>query len=273
MEAFKGRNGQADTEVLFLYQNPIDDFVMTNLGSFNNRKLVTAEVGSLDIGKDGSSSSTYQWLVVVRWRSGVPIRPFSWLLQRTPRRRTSPVMLWTMWKACQSRTSRLFQIGSWMLLLRGNSRVCRYDTEPCNICLCGPVSHVVFQVTTRLVESPAVVTDHESAAMRRMYKLMQQSSEGDASSAVELPKQKLEINVKHPIIIGLDKARANNPPLAVTIAEQVFDNALTAAGLMDDPRVMLPRLNSLLETLATRASLGGAVPPPPAPEEENEDKE
>lgn len=31
-----------------------------------------------------------------------------------------------------------------------------------------------LQATTRLVASPAVVTDHESAAMRRMMKLVNQ---------------------------------------------------------------------------------------------------
>jgi hypothetical protein len=31
------------------------------------------------------------------------------------------------------------------------------------------------------------------------------------------------------------------------VAEQVVDNALVAAGLVDDPRMMLPRLNALLE--------------------------
>lgn len=56
MEAFRARGGKKDTEVLFMYQNPIDDFVMTNLGTYNNRKLVTAEVGSLDIGNDDSTA-------------------------------------------------------------------------------------------------------------------------------------------------------------------------------------------------------------------------
>lgn len=35
--------------------------------------------------------------------------------------------------------------------------------------------------------------------------------------------------------------------MRVVVSTQVFDNALIAAGLMDDPRVMLARLNSLLE--------------------------
>lgn len=33
------------------------------------------------------------------------------------------------------------------------------------------------------------------------------------------------------------------------VAEQVFDNAMVAAGLLDDSRVMLPRLNQLIERL------------------------
>jgi len=33
------------------------------------------------------------------------------------------------------------------------------------------------------------------------------------------------------------------------VAEQVFDNAMVAAGLLDDSRVMLPRLNKLIERL------------------------
>ena len=46
---------------------------------------------------------------------------------------------------------------------------------------------------------------------------------------------------------------------------QIFDNALTAAGLMDDPRVMLPRLNALLEVLTTRSSVGSGMSAPPPP--------
>ena len=101
-----------------------------------------------------------------------------------------------------------------------------------------------------------------------MFKLVQQGADGtEHAKEMALPKQQLEINVKHPIVTGLDQARRHNPPLAIKIAEQMFDNALTAAGLMDDPREMLPRLNSLLEVLATRASMetaGGVPPPPPA---------
>lgn len=39
----------------------------------------------------------------------------------------------------------------------------------------------------------------------------------------------------------LHGTKSVDPMLAQMIAEQVFDNALVAAGLMDDSRVMLPR--------------------------------
>jgi TNF receptor-associated protein 1 len=61
-----------------------------------------------------------------------------------------------------------------------------------------------------------------------------------------LPKQQVEINPSHPIIVGLNVIRDSKPTLAKVLAEQVFDNCLIAAGLMDDSRSMLPRLNDML---------------------------
>jgi HSP90 family molecular chaperone len=72
----------------------------------------------------------------------------------------------------------------------------------------------------------------------------------DPSRAPKLPKQRLEINAAHPIITRLNSLRRREPSFAKAVAEQVFDNALIAAGLMDDPRSMLARLNSILEAAA-----------------------
>jgi len=98
--------------------------------------------------------------------------------------------------------------------------------------------------TKRLVSSPAIIVDHESASFRRMMKFV------DPSHAPKLPKQRLEINPAHPIIARLNILRRREPAFAKVVAEQVFDNALIAAGLMDDPRGMLSRLNSILEVAA-----------------------
>jgi len=111
------------------------------------------------------------------------------------------------------------------------------------------------KVSERLVESPAVVTDHESAAMRRMMKMV----EGNAPGGISLPKQKLEINPKHEIILGINNMRYAMPDLAVQVANQVFDNALVSAGLLDDARSMLPRINSLLAHLLKRTKVAEAA--------------
>lgn len=103
------------------------------------------------------------------------------------------------------------------------------------------------RVSKRLTGSPAVVVDkdsHMTTSMRRVLKMMQQR-EGAAPGLESKPD--LEINPDHPALIGLEKKRHDDAALAAEVAEQVFDNALMAAGLLEDPRAMLARINSLLE--------------------------
>lgn len=99
-------------------------------------------------------------------------------------------------------------------------------------------------VTQRLTTSPAIVTDNESGAMRRMMRLVD-TSEGNREG-IPLPKQNVEINPKHPVIVGIYDLIKSEPALARVLAEQVYDNCLVAAGLLDDSRSMLPRLNDIL---------------------------
>ena len=65
-------------------------------------------------------------------------------------------------------------------------------------------------------------------------------------------KPDMEINPAHTMIVRLEQMRHTDPALAAQVAEQVFDDALLAAGLLEDPRTMLGRLNSLLEKLLSR---------------------
>jgi len=96
------------------------------------------------------------------------------------------------------------------------------------------------RLSSRLVDSPAIVVGHESAAMRRMMTMV------EAGRAPELPPQILEINPSHPIITSLAEARLVSPEIAERVAEQLFSNALISAGLLDDPRVMLSNVNTLM---------------------------
>jgi len=50
------------------------------------------------------------------------------------------------------------------------------------------------------------------------------------------------------IMRNLFAIRHSSSSLAQDCAEQIYDNALIAAGLMDDPRIMLKRLTTILET-------------------------
>ncbi len=102
----------------------------------------------------------------------------------------------------------------------------------------------------RLVESPAVVVDSDkfmTASMRRIMKAMKQ----DATEGAPL-KHDLEINPAHPIMARLDAMRQKDAALAASVAEQILDNARVAAGLLEDPRTMLTRLNQLLEKVLAK---------------------
>ena len=108
------------------------------------------------------------------------------------------------------------------------------------------------RVTNRLGSSPAIVTDNESGALRRMMRMVETTESGNPD-AMKLPPQQVEINPKHPLIAGINSMRESEPALAKVCVEQIFDNCLVAAGLLDDSRTMLPRLNDLLLSLVLNA--------------------
>lgn len=110
------------------------------------------------------------------------------------------------------------------------------------------------KVTNRLGSSPAIVTDNESGALRRMMRMVETQDGG--MDAMKLPPQQFEINPKHPIIAGIFAMRNNEPTLAKVCTEQVFDNCLVSAGLLDDGRSMLPRINDILLCVVSKESKG-----------------
>ena len=82
----------------------------------------------------------------------------------------------------------------------------------------------------------------------------------ESGKAPPLPPQTLEINGSHPIITSLHSTRDANPPIASKVANQLFTNALVQAGLLDDPRTMLPNVNDLMvEVLSPYAKAGGGA--------------
>ena len=93
----------------------------------------------------------------------------------------------------------------------------------------------------RLVDSPAVVlSPYGTNSMQRMMQLVNKDVNNIGPSV-------LEINVAHQMIKRLDSARKNEDAFAKVAAEQIFENAQIAAGLILDPRGMVNRLNEILE--------------------------
>ena len=106
------------------------------------------------------------------------------------------------------------------------------------------------RVSKRLVGSPAVVLEGDrfmTASMKRTLKSMQRDTSGFPESAPEF-----EINPRHTLVARLEKTRHADPELAAKAAAQMLDNARLSAGLMEDPRAMLGRINELLERVLSK---------------------
>jgi TNF receptor-associated protein 1 len=106
------------------------------------------------------------------------------------------------------------------------------------------------RASKRLVGSPAVIidTDPYSATLRRI------SRAARPNEAKPEPKLDFEFNPAHPIVTRLEAMRQADAPLATQVAEQMLDNAKVAAGLLEDPREMIGRLNQLLEKLLLKGN-------------------
>lgn len=102
------------------------------------------------------------------------------------------------------------------------------------------------KASDRLVDSPAMALNADKMMtphMRRMMKAMNKE-EGNAPIKVNL-----EINPKHPLIKRLSETSTKAPDKALLVAEQILDNALISAGLLEDPASMVKRLYRILENV------------------------
>lgn len=102
------------------------------------------------------------------------------------------------------------------------------------------------KASDRLVDSPALAVNADkfmSPQMRRMMKAMKKDG------ADEPVKVTLEINPRSVVIKRLFETHATSPDKAKLVAEQILDNSLISAGLLDDATPMVARLYKLLESV------------------------
>ncbi|MFP6872244.1 MAG: molecular chaperone HtpG [Verrucomicrobiales bacterium] len=97
-------------------------------------------------------------------------------------------------------------------------------------------------VSKRLVDSPAAALTPGGSMSPQMKQMMRQIDPQFSSSK----EVHLEINPRHKLLKSLDSARASQPDLAKLVVEQIADNALLAAGLLEEGRDMVTRVYEIM---------------------------
>ena len=80
--------------------------------------------------------------------------------------------------------------------------------------------------------------------MSPQMKQMMRQVDPEFSSGKEVH---LEINPRHKLLKNLDSARTSQPEFAKLVAEQIADNALLAAGLLEEGRDMVSRVYEIMQ--------------------------
>ncbi|XP_023153303.1 heat shock protein 75 kDa, mitochondrial-like [Amphiprion ocellaris] len=89
-----------------------------------------------------------------------------------------------------------------------------------------------------------MITVLEMGAARHFLRTQQLARTAEERAQILQPT--LEINAGHDLIKKLHQLKDSDSELAGLLLEQIYDNAMIAAGLNDDPRPMISRLNDLL---------------------------
>ncbi len=97
----------------------------------------------------------------------------------------------------------------------------------------------------RLVDSPIAALAPKEAPNAQMMAMMKAMGQ-----EVPAPKVTLEINPRSEVIKNLSSLQAKDNDLAALVAQQLTDNALLAAGLLENPQEMVSRMNDLLARVA-----------------------
>lgn len=184
LEAFKLRG----IEVLFLYE-PIDDFVMTHLSQFEEKKLISGEQEDIDFDEITSEETA---------------------------------------EPLDDKSTK--DLCDWIKQVLGDQKVADVS------------------VGKRLIKGPVLALQADkmmTSSMRRMLKIMKQED-------ISALKVNLQINPKHNLIKALYELKSIDEDRAKVLVNQVFDNALMAAGLLENPRTMIDRIYHILEIAAKK---------------------
>jgi molecular chaperone HtpG len=99
------------------------------------------------------------------------------------------------------------------------------------------------KASDRLVDSPALALNADKMMSPHLRRMMKAMNKDGAETPLRV---NLEINPRHALIARLAATRTAAPEKAALVAEQILDNALISAGLLEDPTRMVSRLYKLL---------------------------
>jgi len=182
MEAFKANK----LEVLYLLE-PVDEFVMNNIGKFDDKDLVSAD----------SSEAKLDDIKKEKDKDGL--------------------------KSAEAKD------------------LCKWISDE----LGDRVKEV--SISKRLVDSPVIALNADKIMTPSMRKIMKSIHKEIGQSENEI---NLEINPNHNLIKNLNTLKDSDKDLAKLVVEQLYDNALVAAGFIEDPRSMVNRVYELLERVS-----------------------
>lgn len=120
------------------------------------------------------------------------------------------------------------------------------DMSLLNEFLTGELGEKIENVSAgkRLVSSPAAVMTPQDGMTAQMRAMMQAMNPDEPLPPLKVD---LELNPRHALIHQLSNARENNPELAKLVAVQLLDNALLAAGLLENRTDLVSRGFQLME--------------------------
>ena len=102
------------------------------------------------------------------------------------------------------------------------------------------------RASERLVDSPALALNADKLMSPHMRRLMKAMNKDGPPSPLRV---ELEVNPRSAVIKRLSELRTAAPEKATLVAEQILDNALISAGLLDDASGLVKRLYKILESV------------------------
>lgn len=105
------------------------------------------------------------------------------------------------------------------------------------------------KMTDKLDKHPAMVTVWEMGSIRHFLRsqYLTDSKGMSEEEKIALFQPTLQLNASHPIVVKIHKLMEDEEELASLVLRQIYDNAMISAGLTEDARPMITRINDLLE--------------------------